>query len=150
MASMIRLIEKTVAPTVTAGAYSANDVVGGVLTFDVSSASGVLLLKTLRIVDDGDVKAAGTLWLFNSAPTSFADNAAFAPVIADLKKVIGKVAVVAGDYTTVNGNAIALLEDQTDVFKVDGGTLYGYFVCSGTPTYGATTDLTITLSLLTE
>jgi len=52
MASMIKLIEQSTTPTVTAGAYSASDVVGGRLTFTMAAASGVYLLKSVRLVDD--------------------------------------------------------------------------------------------------
>jgi len=150
MASMIKLIEQSTTPTVTAGAYSASDVVGGRLTFTMAAASGVYLLKSVRLVDDGNVKAAGSLYLFNSAPSSIADNAAFEPTVADLAKLVAVVPVASADYTTLNSNAVALVEDLNSYFSVDGGTLYGYFVCSGTPTYTATTDLTISLFLMSE
>ena len=154
MASMIRLVEASVTPTVTAGAYSASDVVGGRLSFSVQAASGVYLLKSVRLVDDGNVKAAGSLYLFNSAPTAFADNAAFEPVIGDLSKVVASVAIAAADYTTLNGNALGLVDDRSGIkggsFTVSAGVLYGYFVCSGTPTYTAVGDLTISIALMSE
>lgn len=145
-----KLVEVTVTPTITAGAYSAGDVVGGLLTFDVSGASGVFSLKSVRIADDDNEKAACHLYLFNSAPTSIADNAAFAPVIADLKKLVADVAVASAVFSTLNGNAVALKEALTAIFTVPAGKLYGYLVCDATPTYTATTDLAIQLTLLTE
>ncbi len=152
--SMVKLLEDTVDPAVTAGAYSAADVVGGLLTFDLNSPSGVLLVKQLRIVDDANQKAAAHLYLFNAAPSDIADNAAYAPTVADLKKMVANITIAAADYTTLNSNAVALVDDRSGI---DGGMcttvngrLYGYLVCDATPTYGATTDISITLSVLSE
>lgn len=132
--------------TITAGAYSANDVVGGLVAVTVQSnrhASGVI--RKLSVVDDDNEKAALTIYWFSEAPTSIADNAAFAPVIADLKKMSGSVAVAAGDYVTINSNAIAIKTDVNNDFSASTGILYLYVVCTATPTYTATTDLTLEL-----
>lgn len=150
MASMVKVVEATSTPTITAGAYSAGDVVGGRLSFNLQAASGVWLLKSVRIADDDNEKAACKLYLFNSAPTSIADNAAFAPAIADLQALVAIVTIASADFSTINGNAVALKESLASVFTVPGGVLYGYLVCDATPTYAATTDLAITLLLMSE
>lgn len=148
--TMLKLLEVTSAPTITAGAYSAGDVVGGLLTFTLQSGSGVFLLKSVRIVDDDNEKAASHLYLFNSEPTTIADNGAFAPTVADLKKMVANIAIAAADFSTLNSNAVALIEDLTAMFKSDTGKVYGYLVCDATPTYTAVTDLSIKLAALTE
>lgn len=146
-----KVIESQVTPTIDDDAYSANDVVGGLLTFNVTSSSGCGIINALRIADDDDEKAALTLYLFNDVPTTIADDAAFAPAIADLKKLIAKIEIAADDYTTVNSNAYALIQDLNEVYKAAGtGNLYGYLVCTATPTYTAATNLTLTLSVLTS
>lgn len=130
------------------GAYSANDVVGGLLTFDVANAAGSGCVQAVRLVDDDNENAAMTLYLFNAAPTVFADDAAFAPTVADLKKLIGIVTIAAGNYVTLNGNSVALLQGPSSpnvFFKTATGMIYGYLVCTGTPTYTAATDLHLTL-----
>ena len=149
----------TVAPTITAGAYSAGDVVGGLLSFGAIAATGQTTfggpnrvgegtVRRLKIVDDGNVKAALKLWLFNAAPTTFADNVAFAPTIDDLKKVVTVISIAATDYTTVNGNAIGLVENLGRSLKIPtDAPLYGYLVTDATPTYAAVTDLTIELTV---
>lgn len=145
--------EPTVTPTVTAGAYSAADVVGGLLTFSGAfGPSGVGILNRVRVVDDANQKAVLTLYLFNDAPSTIADNAAFAPVVADLKKLVAKVAIAADDYTELNSNAVALIDDINDTVLDAGGkgALYGYLVCTATPTYAATTDVQVQLSILTS
>jgi hypothetical protein len=133
----------TVTPVITAGAYSAGDVVGGMITIPVSGPGGGGTLRRIIIADDDNEKAALKIHFFTSQPTVFADNAAYAPVIADLVKLIGVVPVASADYTTVNGNAYGIVQDLGIDFFVEFGNLYAYVVCDATPTYAAVTDLTL-------
>lgn len=129
-------------------AYSANDVIGGLLTFNVANAAGSGCVRAVRLVDDDNENAAMTLYLFNATPTAFADDAAFAPTVADLKKMIAIIAIAAGNYVTLNSNSVALLQGPSGPnvdFTTSTGNIYGYLVCTGTPTYTATTDLHLTL-----
>lgn len=143
----------TASPTIDTNAYTANDVVGGLLTFDISNAGGGGVVRWARVVDDDNEKAELTLYLFNAAPTTIADDAAFAPVVADLKNYVGKVLFEVADYETINGNAVAMIGHgvSTDLVNIDfpssSGNLYGYLVCTATPTYTAATDLTISLGV---
>jgi len=143
----------TAAPTIGTDAYTANDVIGGLLTFDISNAGGGGIVRWTRIVDDDNEKAELALYLFNELPSTIADDAAFAPTVADLKKMIGKVLIQAADYETINGNAVAIIGRgvSTDDVNIDAptntGKLYGYLVCTATPTYSAATDLTVSLGL---
>lgn len=136
----------TLRPTITAGAYSANDVVGGLLEFAIPR-NGAGFIRGLIITDDDNEKAACKLHLFVSKPTTFADNAAFAPTINDLVNRAAVIAVAAADYTTINGNAQAIVSTNTSLDFVFSNQpmIYGYLVCDATPTYTATTDLWITL-----
>lgn len=142
-----------VALTVGTDAYTANDVMGGLLTFNVESPGNGGFISRVKIVDDDDEKAAVKLYLFDEVPTTIADDAAFAPAIADLKSMIGVVAIAAADYTTVNGNAYAIKYLGTDTIDFetveDGKNLYGYLVCDATPTYTAATDLTVEIQCWT-
>lgn len=143
----------TTALTVGTDAYTANDVVGGLLTFNVANAGGGGVIRWASIVDDDNEKTELTLYLFSAAPTAIADDAAFAPAIADLKIYIGKILFQAADYETINNNAVALLGHgaSTDYLNVDfstsSGNIYGYLVCTATPTYTAATDLTVVLGV---
>lgn len=139
MAEFGSTIAVEVNPVIDAGAYSASDVVSDVLTFNFGDTPG-LVLKSLKIVDDDNVKPAGTLWLFRSPPTTFAKNAAFAPVLADLRRLVARIAVADGDWSTVNSNGVAqvAVNDRNDA---DAGTLYGYYVVSGTPSFSSTAAL---------
>lgn len=140
----------TVALTVDTNAYTANDVMGGLLTFAIPGPGNGGFISKIRIIDDDNEKAAVKLFLFNAAPTAIADDAAFAPAVGDLKKMISVVAIAAADYTTINSNAYAIKGDfgnssQIDFLASDGGNLYAYLVCDATPTYTAAADLTIVL-----
>lgn len=142
----------TLTPVITAGAYSAGDVVGPQLEFPladpspagVNPASG--FVRVVTISDDDNEKAALELHLFREAPTAIADNAAFAPTFADLKKRIGSVVIAAGDYVTINSNAQAVKSGIEMEFYAPNGVLYGYLVATGTPTYTATSDLAVALT----
>jgi len=132
---------------VTAGAYSDGDVVGGLLNLsDLAGAGGGGLITQVLLTDDAAQTAVFQLWLFDGEPTGIADNAAFAPVIADLAKVVDVIDIAASDYETVNSNEYAL--KKLDTPAVHGsGQLYGYLVLNGsTPTYAATSDLTLKVS----
>jgi len=138
-------------PTIGVDAYTANDVVGGLLTFDIANVGGGGIVRWARIVDDDNEKAELALYLFSDLPSTIADDAAFAPTVADLKKLAGKVLFEAADYETVNGNAWVIRGRGSDAIDIDcslaTNNIYGYLVCTGTPTYTAATDLTISLGV---
>lgn len=146
-------------PTITAGAYSAVDVVGGVMKFSVSSPGGGGMIERIKVLDAGNVKAALDLYLFRAdLATPVADNGAFAPVIADLRNLIDVVRVAAADYITVNSLAYAVKGRATDgtpttafqplniPYYLSNEYLWLYAVCTGTPTYGAATNLYVEMT----
>ena len=140
-----------VVPTITAGAYSLNDAVGGMLIFGSASKgagqSGVI--EALRIVDRAQQMVALDLFLFDQAFTAVADNAAFAVSDADMENYIGLIPVSVAHYADLLTNSAAspysfLLPYVT----VGSPNLYGQLVVrSGPPTYVATSDLRIRLSV---
>lgn len=139
----------SVTPTLSLTQYTANDSIGGLLTFAVSESrdnSGII--RNIRITDDDNIKPAGTLYFFTGgAPTTVADNAAFntAMVIGDLQKLFYTKAVTANDWVTLNSNAYCIFNDLgVDFFTFDKN-LYAYFVPSGTATYTSATALRFTL-----
>jgi hypothetical protein len=151
MSTVDKVIDKLVALTVDTNAYSANDVVGGLLTFDVSSPSGCGVLNKILLTDADNEGAALDIYVFSSAPTTIADDAAAAFVIADLKKLVCKIEVAAADYESVNSLKFCIKEDINATYQLGtAGNLYAYVVCTATPTYTAATDLSLTLSVLTS
>lgn len=144
------LSRAALALTIATTAYTAGDVVGGLLSFDVSSAPEGGILNRVTITDAANQKEPYVLWLFNAAPTTIADDAAFAPAIADLKKVVGTITIAAADYVTVNSLAIAQVNLVNQQFPANTGTLYGYLVATDTPDYAAATDLWLALDLVPQ
>lgn len=103
-----------VAPTVTSGAYSAGDIMGGLLQFDVArSADEAFLLNELQFSFKSAVTPSLLAVLFSADPTSTTktDNAAYSLNAADTFKVRRSLPVNAlGGYLTDHGtpNTIAL------------------------------------------
>lgn len=140
---------------VTAGAYHANDVIGGLLTLSnaVRVSGGTALLQSLFVLDAANQKAAMEILVFNSNPSAstFTDNAA--PVIHadDRAKIIRRISVLASDYVTIGGLAIADISPGSRVVKAAGSrNLYMVITTPGTPTYVATSDLSVSVGMLED
>lgn len=155
MPRRIRRIQ--VAPTVDTDAYTAGDVVGGLMTFSVAPQGLDGLIRSVLITDADNQSEGYTIYIFNAQPSVIADDAAFAPTIDDLNKIAGVVVVAAGDYTTVNSLGWTLIGGHEDNVAAgvsmeipvhsDNGDIYVYAVATDTPDYSAATDLTFTLSV---
>lgn len=125
-----------VTPTITVGAYSQNDVMGGLLTFKVPSTAGGGLLNRVAITDDGQIKNVGKLHIFDDLPETIADNAAISGLVAaDLHNLLEVINVVAGDWKDVDaGSHVKRSFDYID-YDAPRGNLYGYFeLTDGSPT----------------
>ena len=140
-------------PTVTAGAYSAGDAVGGLLTFTDATpggngVSGALLMSCV-IADEAKQSIETDLVLFSESFTPTADNAAFAPSDADLLNCIGVVTVA--DYAAFSASSVGTVANVGLPIKLTGagGGLFGQLVTRGTPTYAATTDVAVYIGLQT-
>jgi len=140
-------------PTVTAGAYSANDAVGGLLTFAnagrVSGRGGVV--KNVLLIDDAGQDAVMELWLFDVTFTAMVDNAAWAPSQADLRNLV----CVISTNDSANGWAAAGTPSVCSVecsYRYDptATSLFGQLVTRGTPTFAATDDVTVQIGLLRD
>jgi hypothetical protein len=135
--------------TITAGAYSANDVVGGLITIPCGPGT----LRKAKIVDADSEGAALDLYLFYATPDlEAADNEAFAATVADLTLLEERIRFEAANYVTVasaDDYCMGTLNSTTSLGvecrPTDGVYMYAYLVCTGTPTYTATTDLTLEL-----
>jgi len=140
-------------PTVTAGAYSANDAVGGLLTFANaarSSGSGGVIM-TVTIIDDAGQDAELELWLFDRTFTAMSDNAAWAPSEADLENLVGVLSTEDSDQGYLAaGTPSAVTINQAMRYDLNGTSLFGQLVTRGTPTFAATDDVTVKLGLLQD
>lgn len=141
-------ITVTVQPTITAGAYTAGDAIGGQLaiTNAVLEAQGSGMITKVIVIDDANQRAPIDIVFFNQTFGATADNAPFDPTDADMENFIGFIDVLTTDYSQFNDNAGASKASGTrmpfDFTLAAGTTLYAQAVVRSTPTYAATGDLT--------
>ena len=138
-------------PTVTAGAYSADDNVGGLLTFALAAKAtgGGGVIKNVLIVDDAGQDAELELWLFDTTFTAGTDNDAWAPTEAQLHTLITVITTADGTYYAGGTPSVCDIEVARR-YDCTGTSLFGRLVTRGTPTYVATDDVTVRIMLLQD
>lgn len=104
--------------------YAANDVLGAIMSWNISNAKG--LLTDVAFIDQSDVLGACELYLFDRSISPGADNAAFAPSDADALFYIGKVSLPAPD--DVGGCRIGSLDSLGKVLRANATTIFGVLV----------------------
>ena len=136
-------------PTVTAGAYTGGDAVGGLLEFHnaVRLAGEGGVIKDVLIIDDNGQDAEMELWLFNSTFTAMVDNAPWAPSQADLRKLLAIVSTTDGAWFAAGTPSVARIE-VSQKYDLIGTSMFGQLVTRGTPTFAATDDVTVIVGLL--
>lgn len=139
----MRVTTVTKALTVTAGAYSANDVVGGRIEFGPIPPG---VLRAVVLTDLAAQAGAYQLVFFKDAPTAIADNDPYDIADADHAKIIGAVHLTdtagADKFDFADSK---MYSRQGLALPMSPNTLYGYLIALGTPTYAATTDVQVTL-----
>lgn len=150
---MPRPIPFVVTPTLITSAYTANTVLGGLLTIPGVPASGVI--RDVVAFIDGSITPAMDLYFFDNAPTAILDNVAFGTLShADQRKLIGgdKISIASADYQTINSKTRAPkravnLDFAAGALANYGYGLYLYAVTTGTPTFPSASALTIEVVL---
>lgn len=140
--------------TVGTDAYTANDVVGGLLTFTMPAGVDSGYLIAAKVTDANQASAALTIYIFEEEPTTIADDAQEALVIADLEdKLVGTFTVSAYNSTVGSLDYAFAKPDTVDVipFTASGaGFFYAYIVDTGGATFTAATDLALRLCLAAQ
>ncbi len=144
-----------VTPTISAaGIYVSGDALGGLLTFaNVVRAPGRGGVVTkIVVIDDDQELAPVDLVFFDQTFTAIADNAPFDPSDADMQNCIGFIDVAATDYADFTDNSVATktsgLRMPFDFQLVAAGTsLFAQMVVRATPTYTATDDLMVKVTI---
>ena len=145
----------SVTPTITAGAYTAGDVVGGIQTIAAASrVSGEpAILQSIVIDDLSAATQAFTIWFFNANPTNgtYTDNIALDIHDTDLAMCIGHVKITSSDYASAADNSVACKVPIGLPLKPAATSLFAIAQCTGTaPTYVSTADLTFRYSWLRD
>ena len=150
----------TVSPVVTAGAYHANDIVGGTgagaglgINTNANAArvtGGTGKLDSIVVRDLAMQNAVLQIWLFSATPAAgtYTDNGAFGLHDTDSALCIGVVTIATTDYVSATDNSIATLCNIGLDYKVAATSMFAIFRTTGTPTYAATSDLSLTFNFL--
>lgn len=148
----------TVSPTVTAGAYTSGQDMGGLLTFTnaLRSSSRAGLVTAVNVVDLAAQTADLELVLFNDNPSgsTFTDNATLTIAAADIPKIAAVVSLsTSSRFSWGSLRGVKYLGSLS--LPVQGGqstgtsspTLYGALVSRGTPTQASTSDIKVTVCI---
>lgn len=139
-----------VTPTVTNGAYSANDIMGALLTFANCARINdeKVVITGVQVVCKAAVLPNLTLVLLNADPTSTTktDNAAYSLNAADAFKVVGAVSL--GTAWMDHGTPNSVRQDGLSIVAapVSGGRdLYGLLIDGTGVTLTSTGDIQVRL-----
>ena len=140
-----------VSPTVTAGIYAANDVVGEQMTFANAAlvAGGGGVIKSCQIIDDAGQDVVLELWLFNQAFTVIADNAPWAPSQADLRNLVCVISSNDGTWYAAGTPSVCDIE-VSERYDAAATSLFGQLVTRGTPTFNAVDDVSVQIGVLQD
>lgn len=137
----------TVTFTPDTNAYGSGDVVGSLLSATFTGGVPFLLGGITVSVGEASKALAGTIYLYDSAPTTIADNAAWASGLtaADNAKQIGSILLP----TAISSNSRNIYEikygggSTMPLIGIQVATLYFYYVTTSTPTFSASQTVTI-------
>ena len=134
--------------TVTLDPYTAGDVVGGLLEFSSGDSSGGGITNKLRLVDEDSQPEPYKLYVFREKPSVIANDAVFAPTVADLRKLIAVIPIVEGDYVTINTFDYAHVTLEQPLVFNGNGSLWAYLVADDTPDYANVNTLYLSFDVL--
>ncbi len=143
--------------TVSLAAYTAGDAVGGLLTCTAPHTASARYIDRARLVDGSGQAEPYVLYVFDSAPTTYADADECALVEADWLKLITVLDLSAARYDTrgVDSCAFASGKDKLSgeyhmINPLTGDTLYFYLVPLDTPDLANVNDMTLHLFFMVE
>jgi len=136
----------TVTPTVTAGAYTALDIVGAIQTIaNATRVSGeATILQSITVTDLNKQNVELTIFFFNANPANgtYTDNLALTIHDTDMAMCVGKVKVSASDYSSASASSVATVSNFALPLTPAATSLFAIAqASSGAPTYASTSDL---------
>ena len=138
-------------PTVsTTPAYTAKDAVGGKLTFTnaARASGGSITIPTAIIIDNSQQQPALDLVLFDRDFTASSDNAVFDPTDADLANIVGVIPMTR--WFDFNDNSVCVRTGLNLAAKLNTTDLFGQLVTRSTPTFVATSDISVILEIVQD
>lgn len=143
-----------VTPTITAGGYSINDIVGGKQTLAnvLRTAGKYAILQDLAIIDKEQQNAPLEILLFKAdLAGTYSDNDAEAISAADALLCIARIQVLASDYVSfANFSQVNIPSIGKLVYATSGTTLYALIKVGTAPTYASTSDLKLFFGFLRD
>ena len=138
-------------PVITAGAYSAGDAVGGLMTFAgaARSAGKGGVIKDIKILDNGGQDTSLELWCFSGTITPVADNAAWVVGNTDLRKLVAIIPSSAGAWYAA-GTPSACVVEVSQRYNLPSTSMYGQLVTRATPTFAGTVDVSVIVGFLQD
>lgn len=145
------VVNITVAQTVTASsAYASGNAVGGLITFPAATrvtAGGGLIQSALEYAKSAQTSPTD-LFVFNANPSgsTCTDKTAFSLATADFDKVVAVVHIT--DWTSAGTPSTGQALNLAVPFQLPAGTsLFACAVTRGTPTFAATSDVSLGLRI---
>lgn len=137
-----------VAPAPDTNIYASGDLIGAKLTLIPAVSGGLAgVIRAVSLVDQAKQNAAIDILFFDDDPsgTTFTNNAAIDIADADMTKLVGFAQIPAtSGYAAFNDNNLGQAQNLFIPFVLDDGkALYAALVSRGTPTFAATTDLSL-------
>ncbi len=149
----LTIVRIAVTPTVsTSPAYTAKDAVGGIMTFAgaARASAGAGILHAVTIVDKSQQRPDLDLILFDQTIAgTVTDNAEFDPNDTDLPNVVASIPMSSGTFADFHDNSVAHLGGLGIPYTCAATSLFGALVARSTPTFVATTDIVVTLTVQT-
>lgn len=144
----LKVVRLAVTPTISTTTYAIKDAVGGLMTFAgaARAAGGSIRIEEVQLVDHAQEMEDLDLVLFDRSITAPTDNAIFAPSDAELANCIGTIPIGFGMYADFSTNAVAHVPAGISAV-LNGTDLFGVLVARTNPTYLASNDLTVTLTI---
>lgn len=150
-----KTFQVAVTPTVSTSSYTSGYVVGGIMTFAamrVSNGTGEIL--SCLVTEKGTQDANLTILIFSQNPSTgtYTDHAAFTFNATDYQYLIRTITIKTTDYVAAGSYSAAEISSiGKDVFASGGNAnLYAVAVTTSTPTYSASSNLTIKLGFLQD
>ncbi len=151
----LNLKDIVVSPTISATAYADGQIIGGVQSISGASVlgntakGGPTRLRKVVVTDAAGASARIALLFFNATITAAADQTAFNPSAADVAKFLARVDVNPDDYIPLATYSLAAVTPNNGLgvtWKSATSNINLAIIAEGTPTYGSTTALKITLT----
>jgi hypothetical protein len=137
--------DNTTVPGINNVQYGTGDAFGTKIALTGLPEHGII--KTISLTDLADQDAAFDLILFDADITSGTNNSAYDMADADASKILGHIAIVAGNYSSFADNSMATQNGIDIAYILDGGAMTIQCVARGTPTYAAAGDVVFRLTI---